>query len=149
VNDSATTRRVALRRLAQASAVLGASGLLGVLGLVSPGRFRRRDSGRPLRDHRVPDEAGRPPLVVTRGKDKAKLVQAALASLGGMSRFVRPGEIVLVKPNMAWDRTPEQGADTHPEVVAEVVRQCRGAGAARVVVAENPVHDAAPGSLEP
>jgi uncharacterized protein (DUF362 family) len=43
---------------------------------------------------------------------------------------------------MAWDRTPEQGANTNPEVVAEVVRLCRGAGARRVIVAENPVHDA-------
>jgi uncharacterized protein (DUF362 family) len=59
-----------------------------------------------------------------------------------MERFVGRGETVLVKPNMAWDRTPEQGANTHPEVVAEVVRQCRAAGARRVVVAENPVHDA-------
>jgi uncharacterized protein (DUF362 family) len=42
---------------------------------------------------------------------------------------------------MAWDRTPEQGANTHPEVVAEVVRLCRAAGARRVIVAENPIHD--------
>jgi uncharacterized protein (DUF362 family) len=66
-----------------------------------------------------------------------------VAELGGMDRFVKRGEVVLVKPNMAWDRTPEQGADTHPEVVAEVVRLCRGAGARRVIVADNPVHDAA------
>ncbi len=71
------------------------------------------------------------------------MVRAALAPLGGIARFVKRGETVLVKPNMAWDRTPEQGACTNPEVVAEVVRQCREAGAARVIVAENPVHDAA------
>ena len=59
-----------------------------------------------------------------------------------MERFVKRGETVLVKPNMAWDRTPEQGADTNPDVVAEVVRLCRAAGARRVIVAENPVHDA-------
>jgi uncharacterized protein (DUF362 family) len=59
-----------------------------------------------------------------------------------MGRFVRPGETVLVKPNMAWDRAPEQGANTHPGVVAEVVRLCRAAGARRVVVADHPVHDA-------
>ena len=56
---------------------------------------------------------------------------------------MKRGETVLVKPNMAWDRTPEQGASTNPEVVAEVVRQCRAAGPGRVIVAENPVHDAA------
>jgi uncharacterized protein (DUF362 family) len=59
-----------------------------------------------------------------------------------MGRFVRPGETVLVKPNMAWDRAPEQGANTHPGVVSEIVRLCRAAGARRVVVADHPVHDA-------
>jgi uncharacterized protein (DUF362 family) len=59
-----------------------------------------------------------------------------------MERFVRQGETVLVKPNMAWDRTPEQGANTHPDVVAEVVRLCRAAGARRVLVCDNSVHDA-------
>jgi uncharacterized protein (DUF362 family) len=59
-----------------------------------------------------------------------------------MARFVKPGETVLLKPNMAWDRTPEQGANTHPEVVAEVARLCRDCRAVRVLVAEVPVHDA-------
>ena len=76
------------------------------------------------------------------GSDPARLVRAAVAALGGMERFVKRGETVLVKPNMAWDRTPEQGANTHPEVVAEVVRLCRAAGARRVIVTDNPVHDA-------
>lgn len=137
-----TDRRLVLRRLAAAGAVFGASGTLGALGLLSPGRFRARGRGRPIPDHRVPDEPGRPPIVVARGSDPAVLVRAALAGLGGMERFVRRGETVLVKPNMAWDRSPEQGANSHPAVVAEVVRQCRAAGAGRVIVAENPVHDA-------
>jgi len=137
------SRRLVLTRLGQAGAVLGASGALAALGLLSRGRFGRPGNGRRVADHRVPDEAGRPPLVVAHGADPATMVTAALAALGGIGRFVKRGETVLVKPNMAWDRTPEQGAGTHPEVVAEVVRQCRAAGAARVIVAENPVHDAA------
>jgi uncharacterized protein (DUF362 family) len=80
--------------------------------------------------------------VVARGGPPAKLVRAAVEALGGMGRFVRRGETVLLKPNCAWDRTPEQGANTNPEVVAEVARLCREAGAARVIVAEVPVHDA-------
>jgi uncharacterized protein (DUF362 family) len=142
VTDRTTDRRLVLKRLGQAGAVLGASGALAAWGLRSPGRFRPGGAARTLRDLRVPDVAGRPPIVVGHGSDPALLVRAALAGLGGMERFVRPGETVLVKPNMAWDRTPEQGANTNPEVVAEVVRQCRAAGARRVVVAENPVHDA-------
>jgi len=137
-----TDRRFVLTRLGQAGAVLGASGALAALGLFCPGRFRVRTPALGLRDVRVGDEPGRPPLVVARGGDPASRVRAAVAALGGMERFVKRGETVLVKPNMAWDRTPEQGANTHPEVVAEVVRLCRAAGASRVVVADNPVHDA-------
>lgn len=135
-------RRVALRRLAQAGAVLAGSGGLGLAGLFCPGRFRARGTLRAVPDHRAGQEAGHRPLVVARGEDPAALVRKALAALGGIERFVKRGETVLVKPNMAWDRSPEQGANTHPAVVAELVRQCRAAGAKRVVVADNPVHDA-------
>ena len=135
-------RRLVLKRLGQAGAVLGTSGALGALGLFCPGRFRHGGAARGLRDLRVADDPGRPPLVVARGGSPALLVRAAVDAVGGMERFVRAGETVLVKPNMAWDRTPEQGADTNPEIVAEVVRQCQSARAARVIVAENPVHDA-------
>ncbi len=136
-------RRLVLKRLAQAGAVLGASGALATLGSLSRGRHGRPKEGSRVPDHRVPEDPSRPPIVVAHGTDPAAMVKAALAALGGIGCFVKRGETVLVKPNMAWDRTPEQGADTHPEVVAEVVRQCRAAGAARVIVAENPVHDAA------
>ena len=138
-----TDRRLVLTRLGQAGAVLGASGALGALGLFCPGRYRGRAPARGLRDVRVGDEAGRPLLVVARGGDPASRVRAAVAALGGMERFVKRGETVLVKPNMAWDRTPEQGANTDPGVVAEVVRLCRAAGARHVIVTDNPVHDAA------
>jgi uncharacterized protein (DUF362 family) len=143
VKDRTVDRRLALKRLGRAGAVLGAGGALTALGLSSPGRFRARTSGRDLRDLRVPEEPSRPPLVVARGGDPGRRVRAAVEALGGMARFVKRGETVLVKPNMAWDRLPEQGANTQPEVVAEVVRLCRDAGAARVIVAENPVHDGA------
>jgi uncharacterized protein (DUF362 family) len=43
---------------------------------------------------------------------------------------------VVIKPNIAWDRTPEQAANTNPELVAEVVKQCWAAGAKRVVVTD-------------
>jgi uncharacterized protein (DUF362 family) len=135
-------RRLVLTRLGQAGAVLGASAALGGLSLFGPGRFRRRGAARTPRDLRVAGEPGRLPLVAARGDSPSLLVRAAVAALGGMERFVKPGEMVLVKPNMAWDRAPEQGANTHPEVVAETVRLCRAAGARRVVVAENSIHDA-------
>jgi uncharacterized protein (DUF362 family) len=53
-----------------------------------------------------------------------------------MQRFVSRQEVVVIKPNIAWDRTPEQAANTNPELVAEVVRQCWHAGAKRVIVTD-------------
>jgi uncharacterized protein (DUF362 family) len=64
------------------------------------------------------------------------LVQQVLENLGGTSRFIRRQDVVVVKPNIAWDRTPEQAANTNPDLVAEVVRQCWSAGAKRVIVTD-------------
>lgn len=75
-----------------------------------------------------------PLLAVAKGEDYAALVARVLQPLGGMGRFVRAGDRVVVKPNIGWDRTPEQGANTHPQVVQAVVRQALAAGANKVLV---------------
>ncbi|MDH3997769.1 MAG: DUF362 domain-containing protein [Desulfuromonadales bacterium] len=72
------------------------------------------------------------PLAVRKGKDIPKLVQETIAALGGMEQFVKPGEVVVVKPNIGWDRTVELAANTHPEVVKTVVQLCLDAGAKQV-----------------
>lgn len=140
--NSQPDRRLVLRRLAQAGILAGGTGLIAALGYFSPGRWRGKVGLKTIPDHRVPTDPRFPPLAVAAGSDPALMVRAALGAVGGIGRFVHPGETVLLKPNAAWDRSPEQGANTHPAVVAEVVRQCRSAGAKRIVVAENPVHDA-------
>jgi uncharacterized protein (DUF362 family) len=58
-----------------------------------------------------------------------------------MPRFVSRGDVVLVKPNIGWDRTPEQAANTNPDVVAEIVRQCWQAGAKKVSVTDVSCND--------
>jgi uncharacterized protein (DUF362 family) len=73
---------------------------------------------------------------VVQGGEPRALVQKALEDLGGIRRFVSRQDVVVLKPNIAWDRTPEQAANTNPEVVAEVVRQCWQAGAKRVIVTD-------------
>ena len=60
-----------------------------------------------------------------------------------MGRFVARGETVVIKPNVAWDRLPEQAATTNPEVVAELVRLCRAAGAGSVIVTDVTCNEAA------
>ncbi len=75
-----------------------------------------------------------PDLVVVHNGSPAEMVRKAVNELGGMSKFVKKGDVVAIKPNISWDRVPEQGASTNPDVVAEVVRLCLSAGAKTVKV---------------
>jgi uncharacterized protein (DUF362 family) len=86
-----------------------------------------------------PDAAGR--LATSRGGGPAANLRQALAALDGIEAFIRPGERVAIKPNCAWDRTPEQAANTDPELIGELVRQCLSAGATMVTVLDNSCHD--------
>lgn len=82
-------------------------------------------------------------LVVVKGKNKspADITKAAIDAMGGMKKFVSSGDIVVVKPNMAWDRLPEHAANTNPEVVATIVKLCFDAGAKKVKVFDRSVND--------
>jgi uncharacterized protein (DUF362 family) len=80
-------------------------------------------------------------LAVASGTPPVRITRAAVDALGGMKRFVSRGDVVVVKPNIGWDRTPEYAANTNPEVVAAVVRLCLEAGAKRVKVFDHPVSD--------
>jgi uncharacterized protein (DUF362 family) len=86
-------------------------------------------------------------LAVARGADPAAIVTAALASLGGMPRFVKPGQDVIIKPNICVDyHSPEYAATTNPDVVAALVSLCLGAGAKRVRVMDSPFAGISPTS---
>jgi len=73
-------------------------------------------------------------LVSVRGDDPYAITVKAVEAMGGMSRFVHNGDTVLVKPNIGWDRTPEQAANTNPLVVAALIDMSFAAGAKRVNV---------------
>jgi uncharacterized protein (DUF362 family) len=80
-----------------------------------------------------------PDLVVARGGEPGELVRRALAAIGGMGRFVHPGDDVIVKPNICVAyHSYEYAATTNPWVVAELVRLCLEAGARRVRVMDYP-----------
>ncbi|MBS0664738.1 MAG: DUF362 domain-containing protein [Verrucomicrobia bacterium] len=81
--------------------------------------------------------AARPVLVAVRDGTRAAMLDRALAELGGIGLFVRPGQTVCVKPNIGWDAPPERGANTHPELVGHLVRRCLEAGAKSVSVFDN------------
>lgn len=88
------------------------------------------------RDHRLAADAKWPQITVVQNAEPRVLARQALENLGGIGRFVSRQDVVVIKPNIAWDRTPEQAANTNPELVAEVVRQCWHAGAKSVIVTD-------------
>lgn len=96
------------------------------------------------RDHRVAGRPDLPEMVVTQGAgaSPAALVSRAVDAMGGMTRFVSRGDTVVIKPNVAWDRLPEQAATTNPDAVAEMVRLCKAAGARSVIVTDVTCNDA-------
>ncbi len=81
-------------------------------------------------------------LIVVNNAEPEILVRKAVEELGGMSNFVSNGDIVVVKPNISWDRVPEQAATTNPQVVAEVVKMCLEAGAKEVKIFDNTLNEA-------
>ncbi len=81
--------------------------------------------------------SARPVLVAVRDSDRVTMLNRALEALGGIGAFVRPGQTVLIKPNIGWDVPPDRGANTHPTLVARLVTLCREAGARSVSVFDN------------
>ncbi len=95
-----------------------------------------------LPDFSVQHQVGQTMSVVT-GSDRVRTVNKAIGLLGGIERFVKKGETVAIKPNVAFASPPMLAATANPQLVAEVVRLCYKAGARQVIVADNPINDPA------
>ena len=81
-------------------------------------------------------------LAVAKGEDPSAITRKAVDLLGGMGRFVKQGDVVVVKPNIGWDRSPEQAGCTNPEVVAALVTMAKESGAKAVKVFDYSCNDA-------
>jgi uncharacterized protein (DUF362 family) len=79
-----------------------------------------------------------PQMSIARGGTAVSNTRAAIQALGGMSTFIKAGDRVMIKPNLAWKRIPEQAATTNPDVIAELCRLCLDAGAKEVVIFDSP-----------
>lgn len=132
--DKTLTRKEFLKLLLSLVAFLPLSGrLAGSASAASSGAF----NGRPDKGIK-----GDYDLVVAKGEDPYSMTVKAVEAMGGMSRFVKPGARVVVKPNIGWDRTPEQAGNTNPRVVAALVDMAYKAGAKRVNVFDVTCNDA-------
>ena len=90
----------------------------------------------------VPDKL-LPEMAIAHGSEHEKVIRAAIGALGGMGRFIQKGDIVVIKPNIAFDRPPALAATTHPDALRAVARLVLEAGAAKVLVADNPINSPA------
>lgn len=80
-----------------------------------------------------------PHLGVARGARVPAMVRGAVDAIGGIGRFIQRGDVVVIKPNVAFERPAVLGATTHPEVLTALIHLVREAGAAEVRVADNPI----------
>ena len=134
--DNELTRRDALLKLLRVAGTgVGTAGLAMWLNQRSI-RPEAEIAMAAKRGHTIATNPNLPEMAIIQGEDPAQLARRAVEELGGMRRFISRSDVVLVKPNIGWDRTPEQAANTNPDVVAEIVRQSFNAGAKRVIVAD-------------
>lgn len=79
-------------------------------------------------------EAASPDLVAVMGGEPTQLLERALQEMGGIEKFVKKGQSVVIKPNIGWDKKPDFAANTNPELITALVKQCLKAGAKKVSV---------------
>ncbi len=109
--------------LKSAGAGLGVGALAGMGGL------------RPLMGSPLP--ADTVDMAAVRGGEPDVMFDRAMAAMGGMGRFVKKGQKVVIKPNIGWDVPPERAANTNPLLVKRIVEHCFRAGAREVLVFDN------------
>jgi len=80
---------------------------------------------------------GMPDLVAIKGGEAAAMFDKGIDAIGGIGRFVKKGQTVVVKPNIGWNRTPEYGATTNPLLIKRIIEHCYNAGAKKVYVFDN------------
>jgi uncharacterized protein (DUF362 family) len=150
------SRREAIVRLGSMAGVLGVAAAAARVAWDKGGfDVVQSSAARQVRDYRVKErDAEHAELAIARAAAKEagddspaptatpeQLVRRAVDAMGGMQRFVSRGDVVVVKPNIGWDRMPVHAANTNPDVVAAVIKLAYEAGAKRVVVADGSCND--------
>lgn len=130
--DPPVTRRESIKRLVQIS---GALAFPALMDHVTKG---------PLAAHAAQKKEGFIVEGIGRegGYSVKDLTTKVFQAAGGMKRFVSKQDVVVIKPNISWARAPQLAATTNPEVLETVVELCQEAGAKKVRIADNTIHDA-------
>jgi uncharacterized protein (DUF362 family) len=130
--DKPITRRESLKRLLRASACLTLAGSATLSSeFIESGRASTAGNGFMVEG-----------VGETAGYDVKELTRKTFEAAGGISKFISKGDVVVVKPNISWARRPEMAASTNPYVMEAVIELCQEAGAKKVRIADNTIHDA-------
>ena len=141
-NEQSVNRREFLVRLGITGALIAGTGL-AARKLWQPNHFVpgfQKEAGMQLRSYALEASKVLPSLAIAHGTQHETAIRAALAALGGMERCVQKGDVVLIKPNVAFDRPPPLAATTHPDALRAVAKLVMEAGARQVLVADNPIN---------
>lgn len=142
-NSSGFNRRQFLDRLAKAGISITAACAAGFWFHDSKGPTLSKNdpSNLILPDFSI-DALGQK-MSIVRGEDRVATLRMALKSLGGIETFIKKGDRVLLKVNAAFASPAMLSATTHPAIITEMTQLCFRAGAASVVVTDNPINDPA------
>lgn len=83
------------------------------------------------------EAAGPPDIVAVRNGEPEQMFDSGIAAMDGMRRFVKPGQVVAIKPNVSWDVPEAMAGNTNPALVNRIARHCYDAGAKQVLVFDN------------
>lgn len=144
------SRRELITRVGATGAVLAGSAVLGRI-VWDKGGFgaASAEGARQVRDYRIKPASEFAEIAIARNKPEIggpdqtaeQIVRKAIDALGGMKRFISRGDVVVVKPNIGWDRMPIHAANTNPDVVGAVIQMAFEAGAKKVTVADGSCND--------
>jgi uncharacterized protein (DUF362 family) len=129
--EKAVTRRESIKKLLRVSGCLTFSGAAAFAS-------NSAGSGRPATANNGFMVEG---VGETSDYDVKELTRKTFEAGGGISKFISKGDVVVVKPNISWARRPEMAASTNPTVMEAVVELCQEAGARKVRIADNTIHD--------
>ena len=135
-------RREFLWRLGATGALIAGAGYAGTK-LWQPNHFVpgfQKVSGLQLADYALEKSKLLPSMAIAHGTDHEKVVRAVMGALGGMERFVQKGDVVMIKPNVAFDTPPALSATTNPDTLRAVAKLVLEAGASKVIIADNPIN---------
>jgi uncharacterized protein (DUF362 family) len=140
--DPRVSRREFLWR-AGSTALITAGSVAGGLTLWQQNHFVpgfQKKSGTGLPNFAIEPHSILPTMGIAHGLDREKTIRAAIDLLGGIDRFIKNGDIVMIKPNVAFDRPPALGATTHPDSLRALAKILMEAGAAKIIIADNPIN---------